>query len=216
MADLWRTRLIWAGIGAAAAVAAIRFGTPALVASSVAPVADAAVASAAMDEPAVATQSGPAPADDLPATPVPRRAEQTGDVEAGVASKPVRHTKADKPSKAVQHSPPDKAAPEYPFPRMPGMTKLRSSQRFDDKQGRWIITRASRVPAPMSVVESFYTRALRDAGMTVRRIDEPTDADGTRRLTLKARGKSGRAQIAIRQPAGELTTTARVIWQPGG
>lgn len=95
------------------------------------------------------------------------------------------------------------------------MSNLRRTDRYDDELGRWVITRASRVPAPASAVESFYTKALEAEGMSVSRVDEPPDASGTRRVTLKARGKNGKAQVAIRQPAGELSTTARVIWQPG-
>jgi len=93
------------------------------------------------------------------------------------------------------------------------MRTLRRSERFDDELGRWVLTRAQRVPAPLFAVESFYTKAFKDYGMSVSRLNEPVDANGTRRVTIRARNKLGKAQVAIRQPADELQTTARIIWQ---
>ena len=99
---------------------------------------------------------------------------------------------------------------------MPGMQNLRRSDRFDTKKQVWVLVRASKVPAPLTAVTSFYKKALQTEGLSVSQIDEPPDQEGTKRATLKGRQGSTKVQIAIRQPAGSFETTARVIWQTPG
>lgn len=207
MADIWRTRLVWAGIGAGAAVLAIRLAGPGAAHGPGVPVASASASlwrPAADDgEHAAVSARDPAP-------------QQRTETEPGPAVPPEAKAVAATAEDAA--APPDQAAapdkPAYPLPRMPGSKNLRRTDRFDDALGRWVLTRASRVPAPVFAVEAFFAKALESEGMTVAHVSEPPAADGTRRVTLRGRSKRAKAQVAIRQRPGELITTARVIWQP--
>ena len=96
------------------------------------------------------------------------------------------------------------------------MQNLRRTDRFDPDKEVWVLVRASKVPAPLSAVTSFYTKALETEGLSVSQIDEPPDEEGTKRATLKGRLGNTKVQIAIRQPASSFETTARVIWQTPG
>lgn len=229
MGDVWRTRLLWAAIGSVSTWAALRVfspgapqdtvtnatpqalpqAAPTSAKASITPVPsgrhDSAVAAV------VETPSVNAPPDTAPVVIAPP-VDTAPDTNTAPADAADAAPSDDVPDSEPGAAPPGDA-PEYPLPRMPGMRTLRRSGRFDPELSRWVLMRASRVPAPASAVESFYTKALRDEGLTVARVDEPPDAAGTRRITLRARNASAKAQIAIRQPAGELVTTTRVIWQ---
>src|SRR5690606_38206713 len=122
---------------------------------------------------------------------------------------------ASEPASAPEPEPPedvapDGPAPEIPLSRLPGARTLRTSERWDAELSAWVLTHSLRVPAPASQVQTFYVKARKDAGLDVTEVDEPPTDDWAVRVTVRGRGIDDKVQIAIRQPEGEMRTTARV------
>ncbi len=104
----------------------------------------------------------------------------------------------------------ERAAPEMPLPRMPGMTRLSSSAQYDAEAGTWKLKAAFRVNAHVPHVLAFYRKALADEGLEV---DEPEpESDDAPRVLV---GKSDRvhAQIGIRTKPNELETRVWILWR---
>jgi hypothetical protein len=101
-------------------------------------------------------------------------------------------------------------APELPLPRMPGMTKLSSSARFDDATATWRLKAAFRVNAHVPHVLAFYRKALEDAGLALEQ-PEPAAEEGP--FVLVGKSETVHAQVGIRSKPNELETRVWVLWR---
>jgi hypothetical protein len=108
---------------------------------------------------------------------------------------------------------PSTPAPKIPLSRLPGTRTLRTSQRFDAEIPAWVLTHSLQVPAGAAQVESFYRKALENAGLKVSAFVEPVTDRWAVRVTVRGRGRRDKVQVSIRQPSGEMRTTARIIWE---
>jgi hypothetical protein len=108
---------------------------------------------------------------------------------------------------------PPTPAPKIPLSRLPGTRTLRTSERFDAEIPAWVLTHSLQVPAGAAQVESFYRKALEDAGLKVSAFVEPVTDRWAVRVTVRGRGRRDKVQVSIRQPSGEMRTTARIIWE---
>lgn len=108
---------------------------------------------------------------------------------------------------------PRESAPELTLARMPGTNRLRNVSRFDAESGAWVLTQTLQVPAALAHVESFYRRALAEAGLQVSGATTTDDEDGSKRAFIKGRGRRVHASVSVRQPPNRLRTRVRIMWR---
>lgn len=211
-AALWRTRILWATLGAAVTAVLMwpqpptspptEGGTPQLASP-----ADDASPSELTRTAGVLAASEPEP--EVDAEPAPSESEPVGSSGEGSS------IEAD--STAVDAAPTgdteDGAALEIPLPRMPGSKLMRDDRRPDDDGDGWRLLLTLSVPAPGPQVEAFYRSALHSERMSVwgggeagGSMSEGHDA------TLKGRGHDASAEVTVVQRPGKLRTIVRVYW----
>jgi hypothetical protein len=104
----------------------------------------------------------------------------------------------------------DDSPPALPLPRMPGMTKLSSSARYDAPSRTWKLEAAFRVNAHVPHVLAFYRKALADEGLE---IEEPEPVDEAAPRVLVGKSERVHAQIGIRTKPNELETRVWMLWR---
>lgn len=183
----WRTRVIWALVGAGAAVAITSLSR---------------TSESSREHVAPAVEAASAPVDATPVVAPPAAVPHT-------EPSPVPES----PPPAPAASPP--AAPfEIPLPMMPGARVMKRGQRPDEELGGTIFTLSLSVPAPGMQVESFYRSALADAKLVVTGGSrEPTTMGSGHRSSLRGRGREANVHVNLQQRAGTLRTIVRIIWR---
>ncbi len=104
-------------------------------------------------------------------------------------------------------------APEIPITPLPGSKFLRRSAEFDDDKNAWVLIQTVRVVAPAYQVQGYYEKALEEAGIRVRAVQEPPNDKFKHRATINGRAGGNVVQISVRQEAAQMRTTARIIWR---
>jgi hypothetical protein len=154
----------------------------------------------------------------VPETPVPETpVAEARPPEAPVPETPVPEAPVPAEPEPAAVPPPSVTeradGPDLPLSHLPGSRVAHRKQRFDPEARAWVLTETVRVVAPGAQVVAYYSKALEDLELRVRRVEEPATDRWSMRTTLKGRAEGRVVQIALRQAADEMRTTARIIWK---
>lgn len=207
---LWRTRVIWALVGACAALAITSLREPS-ESSRRAPARTlegvaATVAATPVPTPPAATPH---------AEPIaPLVSDATTPSSSEVPPEPVATTPATTLEPTTISTPAVAEPFEIPLPLMPGARVMKRSQQPDEEHGGTLYTLALSVPAPGMQVESFYRSALADAKLVVTGGSrEPSTIGSGRRSSLRGRGRDAIVHVNLQQRGGTLRTIVRILWR---
>jgi hypothetical protein len=227
-AMLWRTRVIWALLGAGVTLAIDNVREHGDGDAKAQP----SASTEASVEPTPSVQSEPAPTvestlptpvestlptpvesadapiavliDDVLESPipdVPSFTEPTADTVEAVPADPVGP-----PASAVEPY-------EIPLPLMPGGRIMKRSHKAHEHSGT-VHTLALFVPAPGRQVEAFYRSALTDAKLSVSGGNpKPSTMGSGHRSSLLGRSRDAIVHVNVQQSAGTLRTVVRIIWR---
>lgn len=219
-ATLWRTRAIWALVGAGVTLAITNLRERGGGNAERSAVAGDEAGDEASDE--ASDEVGDEVSDEV--------GDEVGDVAPTIApiaepSTVVTTAKplpvADEPIASATTSPPPAPAAgppvvpfEIPLPTMPGARVMKRTHSPAPEHGGTIHTLSLSVPAPGMQVEQFYRSALVDAKLVVSGgHGEPTSIGSSHRSSLRGRRRDATVHVNLQQRAGKLRTIVRIIWR---